>query len=157
MEKKIKKRFHNDRNRQAFNHWRDHAINQMTAASSMMFGLAGAGLAYSLTLLSAEKRLITDNNLPIFRLFTVAFALSFMTALFLIFNRLWGFRKTAEIVRARDAKEANEPVELTDVDDIREDSGFIDAMTWILFGFQFVSFVIGGAGVIYFMWRIYGT
>jgi hypothetical protein len=39
----------------------------MTAASSTMFGLAGAGLAYSLTLFSSEKSLITKSNLCIIR------------------------------------------------------------------------------------------
>jgi membrane protein implicated in regulation of membrane protease activity len=164
MGKKIKRRFHNDRNRQAFNHWRDHAINQMTAASSMIFGLASAGLAYSLTLLSAEKQLVTKDNLWTLRVFTVAFAVSFVVAILLLFNRLWGFRKAAEIVRARDikealrdAKEAGDRVEVSEVSDLREESGFIDGTTWLLFCLQVLSFVIGSVGIIYFMGNIYGV
>ena len=146
-----RQRFKSDKNREAFNRWRDHAIEQITSASSMMFGLASAGLAYSLTMLSLEKSQIIQRHLSTFRFFTWAFAISFIAAFLLVFNRLEGFRKTAEIVRARDARDAGESSNIQDVNDLREESGFIDAITWVLFYTQFLSFLAGGIGVIVFI------
>lgn len=155
MQRNMKKKpttqkFKNDKNRDAFNHWRDHAIAQMTAASTMMFGLASAGLAYTLSQLAPAKSALFKSNELLFDLFTWAFAVSFAAAVILVINRLESFRKTANVVRLRDEEGSTE-----DLATLRKGVRLMDHFTWALFYVQLLSFGFGGGAILILMWYLY--
>src|SRR5438270_1587073 len=143
-----KRRFYCEKNRHAFNRWRDHAIKQMTAASAVIFGLSSAGLGYVLALLNdTAKRLDLAHNV-FFEVFVAALTVSFIAGIVLVINRLDDFRKTSNIVKKRDendeARANNKPIPNPDLDDEREESGLIGRLTWILFYTQLIGIGIGG-------------
>jgi hypothetical protein len=162
MATKAKKRqFYCEQNRQAFNRWRDHTMKQMTAASTVFFGLSSAGLGYVLALLNDNtKPLAAAYSLP-FRVFAWAFAVSFIAGIFLVINRLEDFRRTADIVKNRDenteARDSDKPIPHPDLDDRREQTGLLGGLTWILFYTQLVGIGVGGGAFLWFIWSLYGS
>jgi uncharacterized membrane protein YhaH (DUF805 family) len=147
-----RRKFKSDRNRDAFNRWHDHQINQITTVSATVFALASAGLGYSLSLLSDEKVTLLKANVPAIRLFTFAFAISFVAALLLVVNRLEDFRRTKNIVRLRDDDPQHPELESR-----RRVVNRFERWTWILFYVQFIAFIVGGATIIVFFWYNYGS
>jgi ABC-type multidrug transport system fused ATPase/permease subunit len=150
--KSKKTRFKSDKNREAFARWRQLAIDQMTSASTMMFGLVSAGIAYAVALLSSDKSIVTAANAFTFKLFTWSFVISFVAAILLVFNRLQSFRNTAQIIKLRDDASNSE-----ELDDLRADVLFIDWRSWLLFYVELVTFAFGGGCFIAFLWNLYGT
>lgn len=155
-----KRQFFCEKNRQAFNRWRDHTIKQMTAASVVLFGLSSAGLGYVLALLNDHGKEFDTTHSLSFRIFAVAFAFSFVAGIFLVINRLEDFRKTAKIVKDRDendeARAANKPAPHPDLDDQREETGLLGRFTWILFYIQLAGVGIGGGAFISLIMSLYG-
>ncbi len=147
-----RRKFKSDRNREAFNHWHDHQITQISTVSATVFALASAGLGYSLSLLSDEKASLLKSNVPTIRLFTGAFAVSFVAALLLVVNRLEDFRRTKNIVRLRD-DDPNHP----ELKGRRRVVDRLERWTWILFYGQLITFGVGGVTIIVFFWANYGS
>jgi hypothetical protein len=143
-----KRQFYCEKNRQAFNRWRDHTIKQITAASAVLFGLSSAGLGYVLALLNDHGKQLDVAHSVSFGIFAAAFAISFVAGIFLVINRLDDFRKTAKIVKDRDendeARATNRPIPHPDLDDQREETGLLGRSTWVLFYTQLAGIGIGG-------------
>ena len=149
VEEPEKAHFNSNRNRQAFARWRELAIQQMTSASTMMFGLVCAGLAYSLALLGSYKSIVSAKNDFPFELFTGSFAISFLCALFLMLKHLQSFQKTANLIKERD--EASNSGALVP---LPQDVCFLDGWTWALFRIQLVTFALGGVVLLIFICKL---
>ncbi|PYK14325.1 MAG: hypothetical protein DME55_15380, partial [Verrucomicrobia bacterium] len=60
--------FKSDKNRKSFQRWCDHRINQLTAATSLMFAISSAALGYMVAQ-------FTNERIPIERIATWPFDL----------------------------------------------------------------------------------
>jgi hypothetical protein len=130
---------------------RDHQIKQLGAASNTLFALASAGLRYSLSLLSESSKSLVANNTACIRLFTCAFAVSFLLGFLSIFNRLEDFRRSKERHKRRD-----ESHDAAEVKTIYRTTRRIGAWTWGLLYAQALFFAFGGGTIIYFWIANYG-
>jgi hypothetical protein len=160
MSGKVKKRkFYDDKNRQAFVHWRDNTMQHVTAASSVFFGLSAAGMGYVLALLDDETKHLGVAHCWPFRIFAASFALSFLAGIVLVIIRLEDFRKTSNIVKFRDendeARALNRKIPHPDLDDLRDETSLLGRLTWMFFYVQLAGFGIGGVAFACFIWSLH--
>jgi len=132
--------FKSDRNRESFQRWSDHRINQLTAATSLMFAISSAALGYMLAILSDDKVRIEKVSKWPFILGVIAFLVSFTCGIVVVFNRLRAFRKTCNIILLRDQRENAQSL-----DRLREEADEADFLTATFFKTQFWSFVVGSS------------
>ena len=138
--------------RAAFERWHDHQIEQIKIASNTLFILATAGVAYSLTLLSASSQSLVTNNTGVIQFFTCSFAVSFLLGFLSIFNRLEDFRRTKQRHLLRDQSH-NDPK----LRSIYKTTRRLGAWTWGLIYAQGLFFVFGGVTILYFWITNYGN
>jgi VIT1/CCC1 family predicted Fe2+/Mn2+ transporter len=131
--------FKTDKNRESFQRWSDHRIEQLTAAISLMFAISSAALGYTLTLFSDDKTSIEKIATWPFVLLILAFLVSFIFGILVVFNRLRSFRETCEIIKLRD-----QPQDSDALDEGRDENDETDSRTWTFFLIQFFSFILGG-------------
>ena len=131
--------FKSDKNRKSFQRWSDHRINQLTAATSLMFAISSAALGYMLSVFSDEEIPIDKVATWRFALAVLAFLISFICGILLVFNRLKAFRQTCEIIKLRDQGDDYRRLEK-----LRDEGDASDLWTWRLFKIQFWSFGLGG-------------
>lgn len=132
--------FKSDKNRESFQRWSDHRIEQLTVATSLMFAISSAALGYMLALLSDDKTPTDKIATWPFVLVVVAFLVSFIFGILVVFNRFVSFRQTCEIIKLRD--KSTEPDSLEELKDENDET---DSRTWMFLKIQFVSFLFGGA------------
>jgi hypothetical protein len=130
--------FKSDKNRKSFQRWSDHRINQMTAATSLMFAISSAALGYAISVLSHEKTPVDKIATWPFVLAAAAFAISFVCGILVVFNRLDAFRETCEIIKLRDKREEDS------LQAKRDENEETDMYTGLFFHVQFWSFASGG-------------
>jgi len=138
---KIRERhiFKSDKNRKSFQRWSDHRINQLTAATSLIFAISSAALGYMLSVFSDEEIPIDKLATWRFALAVVAFFISFACGVMLVFNRLKAFRQTCEIIKLRDKGD-----DYGRLEKLRDNNHASDLWTWRLFKIQVGSFGFGG-------------
>src|SRR5665213_3159805 len=91
--------FKSDKNRESFREWTAHRIEQMSAATSVIFVVSSAALGYALTLVSDDHVGPAKlGNLP-FVFSVIAFLISFAAGIWVVYNRLISFRQTCEIIK----------------------------------------------------------
>jgi len=131
-----------DKNRKSFQRWSDHRINQLTAATSLMFAISSAALGYMLTVFSDEKVPIEKIATWPFMLGVVAFLISFVCGILVVFNRLDAFRETCEVIKARDQRERGDNSQ--SLEELRDENDETDWWTARFLQIQFCSFACGG-------------
>jgi hypothetical protein len=143
--------------RKAFERWHDHQIKQMGHAANTLLTLAAAGFAYSLALLSGNSSISDGSHNLAIRMFTCAFAVSFLLGFFSIFNRLEDFKRTAGRHKFRDQHPYNPDQRLDPYSDKRkalyQTTRRLGAWTWYALYAQGLFFLIGSTGIIYF-WMV---
>jgi hypothetical protein len=138
MQKTERHIFKSDKNRDSFQKWSAHRINQVTAATSLMFVIASAALGYMISQLIDTKIPIQNIATWPFAIGIVAFTVSTISGVVVVFNRLDSFRETCEIIKERDKKHDKASVE-----EKRRENEETDAWTTAAFKVQFLGVAAG--------------
>jgi hypothetical protein len=138
MKKTERHIFKSDKNRDSFQKWSAHRINQVTAATSLMFAIASAALGYMMSQLIDTRVPIQNIATWPFAIGIVAFTVSTISGIVVVFNRLDSFRETCEIIKQRDDQH-----DAASLEEKRRENEETDAWTTTAFKVQFWSFAAG--------------
>ena len=134
----------------SFQRWQDRTIEQLGRTSNLIIGLAGGGLALTITVLREDKPILTCFDMALLYVYSSALVLSIAAGLLVTVNRLDDFRLTAQIARNR-TKQNYTPEQ---IEDMRADSRAYGKWTWRFFVSQLILFTVGAVVYVFFLWHV---
>lgn len=117
--------------------WQTVTVNQLTYASNLILTFIVASIAFEVNLVISQKLVFSSCLTKMtFIASLIFFAISFVSSIFLIFNRLADFRDTTDIARLREDSK-NQDISLPRR---REENKKLGKKTWCLFRIQIITF-----------------
>lgn len=137
---------------ESFRSWQSRSIDQKQSTSSLLLGLSGAALGFSVSLLASQSGYIGFWHSLAFHIHCVAQLLSVAAGIAFSINRVRDFDLTAQIARQRELNAAAPALKT-----MRATVRRWGRMTKRLYVIQSVGFVLGAMAFIAFALLRYGS
>jgi len=123
---------------ESFRHWQSKSIDQKQSTSSLLLGLSGAALGFSVSLLPSNSAYIGCTASALFHICAVAHLLSIGCGVAFSINRVRDFDLTAQIARKRELTPNQPSLKI-----MRETVRRWGRITRRLYAVQGILFVVG--------------